>query len=86
MKNNIKAIAYIGVGFVGAVLFLVGITKMWLSAKFLPVYVGTTYVIGNQILRYFLYALLIVGVALSVKLADYGMSFLVKRFHKTRRR
>lgn len=86
MKNNSKAMVYVVLGFVGAILCIWGIAKMWLSTKFLPVYVGTTYVIGNQILRYFLYALLIVGVALSVKLADYGISFLLKRFRKTGRR
>lgn len=82
MKNNSKAMAYVVIGIVGFFLGWLGMMVMYISSDFLPVYVGKTYVIGNQILRYILYILLIFEMALSARLADYGIKFLIKRFRK----
>ena len=86
MKDDIKAMVYVGIGITVAILSVSGIVSMYFSRTFLPVYVGNVYVIGNQILRYVLYAMLAVITILSAKLADYGTKFLIKKFHKIRRR
>lgn len=87
MRNNIKkAVVYIITGAIIFIASLIGGVFLFLSGKFLPVYVGGTYVIGNQILRYILYVVLLVGIILSAKLADYGISYLIKRFHKKLKR
>lgn len=86
MKNNIKATAYVVIGFFGATLATIGIIYMYFSSTFLPVYIGSTYVIGNQVLRYMLYAVLAGFVILFCKLACYGIKFLIKKFHKIKRR
>lgn len=81
-KNIIKAVLYIVGGFAIALLAILGMIAMFLSSTFLPVYVGASYVIVNRILRYALYAILLVVIILSICLADYGMKFLIKKFHK----
>lgn len=86
MKNNIKAMAYVGMGFTGVLFSLTAIIAMYFSTTFLPVYIGKVYVIGNQLTRYALYAMLIVITALSAKLADYGISFFIKKIRKIKRR
>jgi len=86
MKNSIKAMAFVVIGMAGAVASLLGMAAMYFSTTFLPVYVGTVYVIGNQLIRYALYAMLAVIFVISVRLAEYGSSFLIKKFHKTKRR
>lgn len=86
MKNNIKAMVYVVVGITVATLSVFGIASMYFSETFVPVYVGNVYVISNQIVRYGIYAMLAVITILSAKLADYGTKYLIKRFHKIRRR
>lgn len=86
MKNNIKAMVYVIIGITVAILSVFGIVSMYFSGTFLPVYVGNVYVISNQIIRYVLYAMLTGITILSAKLADYGTKFLIKKFHKIRRR
>lgn len=86
MRNTTKAVVYIITGAIIFIASLIGVVFLFLSGTFLPVYVGKTYVIGNQILRYILYAVLLVGIILSAKLADYGISYLIKRFHKKLKR
>lgn len=86
MKRNITksliAMAYVVIGGAGALLSMTAIAYMYFSTVFLPVYIGNTYVIGNQLIRYGLYAILAIIVILSVKLAGYGLNFLIKKFHK----
>lgn len=86
MRNTTKAVLYVFIGVVASIALIMGGVYLFLSGTFLPVYVGGTYVIGNQILRYILYAVLLVGIILSAKLADYGISYLIKRFHKKLKR
>ena len=81
-KNDIKAIAYIVVGFVVALVAVLGMIAMYLSGTFLPVRIGSTYVVGNRIVRYLLYVLLLVIMIFSICLAEYGINFLIKKFHK----
>ena len=52
---------------------------MWLSEKFIPVYVNGEYILANQIVRYILY-LVFLGMAL------YGLAYLAKPKKKNRRR
>lgn len=86
MRNTTKAVLYVFIGVFTSIALLIGVVYLLLSGTFLPVYVGKTYVIGNQILRYLLYAVLFIGIILSAKLADYGISYLIKRFHKKLKR
>ena len=59
------------------------ICLMWLSDKFIPVYVNGEYILANQIVRYVLY-LVFFGIAL------YGFAYLVaepkKKIRRRRRR
>ena len=82
MKNIIKAAVYVVLGTIGTIGSIIGIVSMYFSNTFLPVYIKDTYVIGNQIVRYELYLILFVAIILSVKLAEYGIKFLIKKFPK----
>ena len=86
MSNNSKAVIYTILGSVICLASLIGMGTMYFSSTFLPVWVGNTYVLGNQIVRYELYLILLVFIILSVKLTDYGMKYLIKKFHKKLRR
>jgi len=86
MKDNIKAIAYVTGGFLTAVVSVIAIISMYFSSTFLPVYVKGTYVIGNQILRYEVYAILAAIVGFSMWVACYGGRYLIKRIHRIKRR
>ena len=85
MKKKIVAAAYVVVGFLGTILGMQGIVYMYFSSTFLPVYIGSTYVVGNQVLRYGLYAVLAAIAILSCGLACYGIKFFIKRFRKIKR-
>lgn len=85
-KNIVKAGVYSVGGITLAILSIMAMIEMYLSTKFLPVYVNNTFVLGNKVLRYELYILLIVGLFLSAKIAAYGISFLIKKVHKEIRR
>ena len=52
---------------------------MWLSDKFIPIYVNGEYILANQILRYTLYGVFIV-------MALYGFAYLVSEPEKKNRR
>ena len=67
MRNTTKAVLYVFIGVFTSIALLIGVVYLLLSGTFLPVYVGKTYVIGNQILRYLLYAVLFIGIILSAK-------------------
>ena len=84
--NSIKAMAFVVVGCAGSFLSMIAIVYLYFSTTFLPVYIGKTYVIGNQLTRYALYVILAGVVILSVKLTEYGACFLIKKFHKLKRR
>lgn len=78
-RNIIKAIIYV-IG--GTVLtFASGFLAMlmYLSNTFLPVYVGSTYVVGNQLLRYLLYLVLAVIFVASIALVEYAIKYLSKK-------
>ncbi len=81
-KNDIKALVYVVAGIITAILSIYAMAKMWLSATFLPVYVGKNYIFGRQLLRYFLYAVLFALAIAAMYLATYGAKFLIKRLHK----
>ena len=85
-KNDIKAVIYAIVGIVTSMASFLGMICMYFSGTFLPVYVNDTYVVGNQIVRYELYAVLLVVGILTAILAAYGINFLSKKSHKNRRR
>ena len=85
-KNDIKATIYAVGGMTVSFSALVGMIFLYFSSTFLPVYVGNTYVVGNQIVRYELYAVLFVVTILAAILAAYGINFLNKKFHKNERR
>lgn len=86
MKNNIKAVVYVVLGVLGMIICAISMISMYFSSTFIPVYVGKTYVISNQLIRYAVYAILIVIAVLSAMLADYGSEYLTKKFHKHGRR
>ena len=85
MRKNIETVVYKVLGFVIAGAAMLAMVLMYFSSTFLPVYIGKTYVIGNQILRYALYILLAVITYNAFMLATYGKRFLIKKFHKKRR-
>lgn len=86
MKNIIKAAVYMVIGWLVAIVSMIGMAYMHFSSKFMPVYVGNTYVLVNRIIRYALYIILIILVILGVKIAVYGFNYLSKRIQKRRRR
>ena len=89
IKTILKAVVavtyiYLGIAFtVGAVTL---IFMMYLSGTFLPVYVGKSYILGNQILRYMLYGLLGAIIFFSAKLAKYGAQYLIRKFQRRKGR
>lgn len=85
-KNTIKAVAYVIGGMTGISMTFLAMLNMYFSSTFLPIYVKGTYVLGNQVLRYEIYAVLLVIGLLSVVLTDYGMNYLNKKSRKNRRR
>ena len=85
-KNNVKATIYTVLGIVIAIAALIGITFLYFSGTVLPVYVAGSYILKNRIKRYVLYAILVVIIIAAVKVANYGATFLIKKFHKSRRR
>lgn len=78
-RNIIKAIIYVIVGTV--LTFVSGLFAllMYFSNTFLPVYVGSTYVVGNQLLRYLLYVVLGVIFVASIALIEYAIKYLSKK-------
>jgi len=85
-KNIMKATIYTFLGIAISIAAMLAGICMYCSGTFLPVYNGKTYVIGNQILRYELYLLLLVTIISSVRLADYGSTYLIKVIQKKVRR
>ncbi len=85
-KNNIKATIYTVLGIVIAIAALIGITFLYFSGTVLPVYVAGSYILKNRIKRYVLYVALIVVAIVAAKVANYGATFLTKKFHKRKRR
>lgn len=85
-KNNIKAVIYAVAGFIVSVSSILGMIFMYLSGKFLPVYVKGTYVVGNRVLRWELYLILLVLAIAAGVLSAYGIDFLTKKFRKNKRR
>ena len=61
------------------IMAFVMVLYMYFSATFLPIYVGGEYVVGNQILRYVLYLILI-----SIVMIDF--SYIVNAPTKRRRK
>lgn len=86
MKNTIKATIYIIAGATVSVATTLLIVAMYTSSTFLPVYIAGKYVLGNQIIRYTLYAILIAVDFAGINLFLYAMGFLVKRFRRRIRR
>jgi uncharacterized membrane protein len=88
MKNIIKATLYVLIGTVGIIGALVFVGYSFFSTKFIPVYVGNTYVLGNQLVRYLLYFIAIIIIMFSYVMANYGLEFLIKKFksHSKKRR
>ncbi len=67
---------------IAAVLTVVStmmVVLMWLSDKFIPVYVNGKYILANQVVRYGLYGVFFV-------MALYGFAYLVSEPKKNRRR
>ena len=67
---------------IATILMMVSIIMiglMWLSSKFIPVYVNGEYVLANQIVRYMLYLVFFV-------LAIYGFAYLASSPKKKNRR
>lgn len=85
-KNIVKAGVYSVGGITLAIWSIMAMVEMYISTRFLPVYINNTFVLGNKLLRVEIYILLFVGLILSAKIAAYGISFLIKKFHKILRR
>ena len=67
---------------VAAILTVVSVMMavlMWVSDKFIPVYVNGEYILANQIVRYGLYGVFFV-------MALYGFAYLVSEQKKKNRR
>jgi uncharacterized membrane protein len=88
MKNIIKATLYVLIGTVGIIGALVFVGYSFFSSTFIPVYVGSTYVLANQLVRYMLYFIALVVIMFSYVLAGYGLDYLIKKFksHSKKRR
>lgn len=85
-KRMIQA-TMLGVGgFLIAIIFAFLGMRMWLSGTFLPVYVKGVYVIGNQLLRYFLYLVIFVIFLLSTYVACIGWNYLWFRLKRAMKR
>lgn len=78
IKNNVLAISYTIIGFIG-MMAATGFGVYLYYSTILPVRIAGTYVIGNRILRYVLYAGCIVMLAGAAWLCDYGSSYLTKK-------
>ncbi len=78
IKNNVLAVIYTIIGFVG-MMAAAGFGVYLYYSTILPVRIAGTYVIGNRILRYVLYAGCIVMLAGAAWLCDYGSSYLTKK-------
>lgn len=86
IKNNVLAVIYTIIGFVG-MMAAAGFGVYLYYSTILPVRIAGTYVIGNRILRYVLYAGCIVMLAGAAWLCDYGSTFLTKKLrYKVQRR
>lgn len=85
-KNIMKAAIYTVIGVAIVIAALVGIPAMYFSKTFIPVYISGKYVLGNQIVRYIIYLILFALVVLGIKLAAYGLDFLIKKISKMKRR
>jgi len=81
-KNLILATVYGVVGATMVICSLLGIIEMYFSSTFLPVYVSEAYVIGNQMLRYELYAVLAALIVFGAWLFFYGNDYLFKKLKK----
>ena len=64
-------------------LAMVGMVAMYLSGKFIPVYVNGQYILANQIMRYALYVALVVTIVYCFAYAILGPS---NKKHKRPRR
>ena len=64
-------------------LAMVGMVAMYLSGKFIPVYVNGQYILANQIMRYALYVVLVVTIVYCFAYAISGPS---NKKHKRPRR
>ena len=82
MSNNMKAALYVLVGIIVGLAAMATGVFMYFSATFIPVYVGSTYVIGNQLLRYLLYGVLFTILVASIKLTEYGVKYISKKIKK----
>lgn len=78
IKNNVLAVIYTIIGFVG-MMAAAGFGVYLYYSTILPVRIAGTYVVGNRILRYVLYAGCIVMLAGAAWLCDYGSSYLTKK-------
>ena len=78
IKNNVLAISYTIIGFIG-MMAATGFGVYLYYSTILPVRIAGTYVVGNRILRYVLYAGCIVMLAGAAWLCDYWSSYLTKK-------
>lgn len=86
IKNNVLAVIYTIIGFVG-MMAAAGFGVYLYYSTILPVRIAGTYVVGNRIVRYVLYAGCIVMLAGAAWLCDYGSSYLTKKLrYKVQRR
>jgi len=86
VKNRIKATIYMLQGIIIVPLSIFAVVYMYFSTSFLPVYVDNTYVLSTQILRYVIYAGVILVALFSVWLCSYGAEYLFKVFCKSLKR
>lgn len=86
MSNTIKALIYTVVGIVGILINFVFAIRLWFSGTFLPVYIGRNFILGNRVLRLFLYFVIFVLLIQMFRLTAYGYNFLNKKIHKKLRR
>lgn len=82
-KKRILAFVFMTVCFCITVASGLGITMMWTSSTFIPVWVNGIYVLANQIVRYIVYVVLAI---ISVMALRGTLYYLDKLTPKRRRR
>lgn len=81
-----KAVLYVLQAIVVVPATMLAGVAMYLSRTFVPVYAAGTYILANQIVRYALYAGLLLILIASMALACNGAEYLSKRFRRALKR
>ena len=86
MKKRILALVFMVVCFVINMLSLFGIERMYESKVFIPVYVGSQFILANRIVRLAIYILLAVVVIITFFGTVYYFDKLTAKTKRRRRK